>query len=114
MKSWLPISLLLILGLACAGPKTNYYWGSYENSLYALMKNPSGLDAYGKSLKEIIDHHPEVTKLPPGIHAEYGYVLLATNHKNEAKAYFTKEKTLWPESAKIMDRMISNCMLEAK
>jgi len=107
MKYWIP--LVLALGLGCAAPKARYDWEGYDDHLYALMKDPGGLEAYGKALKKQVDRHPDNKRLPPGIHAEYGYVLYTTGHKPEAVAQFTREKALWPESAQIMNRMIENC-----
>jgi len=111
MKCWIP--LLLLFGLGCTGPQTRYDWGGYDSQLYTLMKDPSGLENYGLALKKQMDRHPDDKRMPPGLHAEYGYVLYVTGHKPEAVAQFTREKALWPESALIMDRMIVNCAPKA-
>jgi hypothetical protein len=109
MKSWM--ALPLIAGVACAppSPRSLYDWAGYDTSLYKLMKSPADIDAYGLALKKAIDRNPDGRRVAPGIYAEYGYVLFATGHKPEAADFFAKEKTRWPESARIMDRMIANC-----
>ncbi len=111
MKCWIP--LILVLGLGCAAPQARYDWGGYDDHLYALMKSPGSLEDYGIALKKQMDRHPDDKRMPPGLHAEYGYVLFVTGHKPEAVAHFTREKALWPESALIMDRMIVNCAPKA-
>ena len=43
-------------------------------------------------------------KVPPGIYAEYGFILLEMNQFKRAAYYFQQEKKLWPESKKLMNR----------
>lgn len=109
MKPWIPLVLALAAGCAPPSVRKGYDWGGYDEHLHALMRNPSGLEAYGASLRRIIDRNPDGTWVPPGIYAEYGYVLFLAGRKPEAADYFAREKTRWPESAKIMDRMIQSC-----
>lgn len=61
------------------------------------------------TLRELIDRHPDGQRLPPGICAEYGYVLLAVGRPGEAQPYFEMEKRFWPEATRLMDRMIGTC-----
>ena len=46
--------------------------------------------------------------MPPGLYAELGYALLEEGQTKEAVGYFEKEKTKWPESGFLMDKMIRN------
>lgn len=107
MRRLVPLAILLALG--CAGPRTTYDWGRHDDRLYALMKDPGKLEAYGLSLREVIDRHPDGKGIPPGVCGEYGYLLLVSGKAGDAERYFVLEKTYWPESARIMDRMIGNC-----
>ncbi len=105
-------AILLVAGAAIAligcKPPTIYDWGNYEGSLYTLMKNPTSMEKYGKSLVSLIQDAEGSGRVPPGIYAEYGYFLYVTNQPGEAVKYFEKEKQRWPESARLMDKMISN------
>jgi hypothetical protein len=105
--------LVLSLGFALTAvgckPVQTYEWGNYEGSLYVLMKDPSSLDKYGHALDRQIHDGEGFGKVPPGIYAEYGYFLQATNQPGEAMKYFEKEKQRWPESSRFMDKMILNC-----
>jgi hypothetical protein len=46
-------------------------------------------------------------KVPPGSYAEYGYVLLLQGKRDEAMAYFEREKRAWPESTRLMDILLN-------
>lgn len=109
MRAWL-LPLALILATGCVPqPKTTYDWGRHDQDLFLLMKDPGKLEAYGVSLRQLIDSHPDGRRLPPGICAEYGYLLLTAGKPIDAQPYFELEKKFWPESTHIMDRMIANC-----
>jgi hypothetical protein len=109
MKIWIPLLIAAAVGCAPPSSRSSYDWKGYDDNLYALMKNPNGMEAYGINLKKQIDRSPDGKRLAPGICAEYGYVLLVAGRKAEAVDYFNREKVRWPESTTIMDRMIANC-----
>lgn len=102
--------LALSLLYGCVTPKKPmYYWGSYSESLYLLKKNPNAEtnDSHLKVLDDIILKSKEMDlKVPPGIYAEYGYHLLSAGKKEEAINMFQTEKSIYPESTVMMDRMI--------
>lgn len=51
---------------------------------------------------------PSVTqKVGPGIHADYGYLLLKQGRQDEAIAELEKEAALYPEAKPLMETMIS-------
>lgn len=104
----LPVVAVLLLLSACASPRL-YEWGGYEPSLYKLMKNPQDVQKYGEKLLSTIERGESSGKVPPGLYAEYGYVLVQLNKPQEAIAFFEKEKTHWPESSVFMNKMIISC-----
>ena len=98
--------LIFSTGVGCvaSGP---YYWGEYENKLYAAYKNPEQVGAFHQQLLSIIQTAPEKgKKIPPGICAEYGYALYLSGETAQAVAYFAQEAREWPESASLMTRLI--------
>ena len=105
-------AIVLFAGVTLASigcrPATTYEWGNYEGSLYTLMKDPTSMTKYGNSLQRVIEDGEGSGRVPPGIYAEYGYFLYVNNQPGEAVKYFEKEKQRWPESGRLMDKMISN------
>lgn len=108
MSRKITLCLLLFAGLlgACA-PKSVYNWGEYEAGLYTYYKDPETLDALMKTLDLAIEGGETDQRVPPGLYAEYGYLLMAKDRRDEAAIYFNKEKSAWPESTVLMDRLIS-------
>ncbi|MGR3310445.1 MAG: DUF4810 domain-containing protein [Candidatus Brocadiales bacterium] len=101
------ITLLLAILLGLSGcTTTKYHWGNYEKSLYKYYKDPSEVEKLAKSLDNMITKGESKGKVPPGIYAEYAYILYISKKPREAIMYFEKEKTLWPESSVFMDKMI--------
>ena len=58
------------------------------------------------SLQASIDAASAHGQTPPGIRAEYGYLLLQQGKAPEAVAEFQSEEKTWPESKVFMDHMI--------
>jgi hypothetical protein len=106
---------ILILSCFIAGcASTKYAWNGYDNALYRHYKNPAENDMFMAKLKKIVDLGEKEGKVPPGIYAEYGYVLYENKQYDQALVYFTKEYEKWPESRVLMQRMIdtSKTMIE--
>ena len=59
-----------------------------------------------ESLDDVITDGEAKGKVPPGIYAEYAYILYISGQTREAIMYFEKEKKTWPESSVFMDKMI--------
>lgn len=106
--------LLLLTGLlgACV-PQTQYNWGNYEDGLFNYYKDPEALDALMEALDATIAKGeadkpvPPGQRVPPGLYAEYGYLLMVNGRRDEAAIYFNKEKSIWPESTFLMDKLIA-------
>jgi hypothetical protein len=108
MKVWKIAIVLAVSGMtaACA-PQTKYAWGSYESSLYDHYKTPGDTTAFAKHLADTISEaETSGKKVPPGIYAEYGQVLLDSGDSKQATVFFEKEKSAWPESSVFMTTMI--------
>lgn len=101
---WMAASILVT---GCAS-QTHYAWQNYDQRLYNHYKNPSESDQFIKDLQEIIADGEKTGNVPPGIYAEYGYVLYENGNFPEAMQYFKKEQDAWPESRVLMTKMLSN------
>lgn len=112
-------SLFLLLGLtitasACA-PQKQFYWGSYEDSLFSRQQH-AGAEGEAQAATMLIstinDAQASGThKVGPGIHADYGYLLFKQGRPEEAILEFQTEALMYPESKPLMDTMISRIQL---
>lgn len=98
------VTILMITGCV----QTRYSWQNYDQKLYNHYKNPAEYDQFVEDLKDIMEKGEDSGKIPPGIYAEYGYVLYEKGNFSEAINYFKKEQDKWPESNVIMTKMINN------
>ena len=106
-------NLFLLIGVAvlftgCAA-HTKYNWGGYDDSLYSYYKSPENEAQLEAKLKAVIESTDSKRgAVPPGIYAEYGYLLLQKGNSDEAMRNFNLEKAHWPESSVFMDTMIAS------
>jgi hypothetical protein len=104
------IFFVLFAGLlaSCATNKNLFYWGDYSETLYAFKKNPDDrtLAAHKVTLLNIIAESPKQKRpVPPGVYAEYGYLLLKEGKETEGLDYLSKEETQYPESKLFVQRL---------
>ena len=97
-----------ILLLAGCGTQTRYTWCKYDCLLYDHYKNPAQNEEFVEALKEALLKSEAAGQVPPGIYAEYGYVLYEQGNNPLAVQYFQKEADKWPESRAFMAKMITN------
>ncbi|HET8695121.1 MAG TPA: DUF4810 domain-containing protein [Aquabacterium sp.] len=117
MKSHLirPLSAaaLAALCLASAGcanrSRPLYEWGSYQQQVYEHFKSTSTgpeeqLIALQKDLEEI---RSDGMSPPPGFYAHMGMLYASIGQDDKAMQAFDNEKSLFPESAKYLDFLMS-------
>jgi hypothetical protein len=96
---------------ACSGqPKPLYNYEDYSDSYYGAKKNMTQESALvlQKSMENAIERASESSsgRVAPGMYANLGYMYLKDGKSKEAIANFEKEKALYPESTRFMERMI--------
>lgn len=115
MKKIKMIGLFTVLSIAfvvsgCGQPKPLYTYGNYSNSYYNLKKDNNADTALElqQSIEYAIEHSEESLsgRVAPGMYANLGYIYLKGGKTNKAIESFTKEKSIYPESAHFMNRMI--------
>lgn len=109
MKKIILISMSVILLTACSVQKPLYTWGNYTNTSYNYLKNSDekSTEDLIKSFKVIIEKQKGSRGIvPPGIYADYGFILLQNNKIEEGKAMLLKEIALYPESKVFIDRIL--------
>jgi hypothetical protein len=100
--------LFFLFSLIGCGAHSLYSWSSYDTKMYKHYKNPAEREAFIESLKEILDDAEPAGKVPPGIYAEYGFVMYEQGNNQQAILYFQKEANKWPESRAFMTKLIAN------
>ena len=95
---------------SCETTQPLYNWSTYDDASYAYMKN-----ADEKSLNDlmavyasIIDKQSDTIRqtVPPGICADYGYLLVKSGKKTEGVKLLKKEVEVYPESEKFVSQIL--------
>ncbi len=103
------ISITILFLASCTTQKPLYSWDKYEITSYNYLKNSDE-----KSTQELIETYQNIIEkqkgtrgvVPPGVYADYGFILLQNNKSEEGKAMLLKEVALYPESKIFIDRII--------
>jgi hypothetical protein len=109
MKKILFIASCVLLLVGCAPQTTLYNWGKYQEASYSYVKTSTDEDLE-KLLKEyqyLIENQKAGRKtVPPGIYADYGYLLVKQGKIKEGIALMKMEVALYPESATFIEGII--------
>jgi len=96
------------LSVSACLPAKQFYWGSYEESLFSRQQHAGAggeAEAATMLLATINEAQANNGKVGPGIHADYGYLLFKQGRTDEAIAELQKESALYPESKPLMETM---------
>lgn len=99
--------LLAAPATAVAAPL--YSWYDYQESAYRYMKkgDSASLSSLIQAYELIIRRQYGQRKaVPPGIYADYGWLLIKDGRMQEGRAMLEKEMELYPESAVLIQRML--------
>lgn len=110
MKNKLVISLVVGLLLTSCAPQTLYNWNNYSNATYNYVKTKSDADQ-----KKLIATYESIIKsqtglrkcVPPGIYADYGFLMLEMGQSEKGIALMQKEIELYPESKPLIEKIIN-------
>ena len=104
----------LLLPLCGCVAKTQYSWSNYDTKLYSHYKDPSQKKEFAQALKETLEEAESSNRVPPGIYAEYGFLMYEQGNSLQAIQYYQKESDKWPESRPFMAKMISTAQKRSK
>jgi hypothetical protein len=109
MKTKMALVGLMTALAACASPAPQpmYAWGSYSPALLSYYKKPGELAQFAEHLQVSLAVAEAANKVPPGLYAEVGYVMLEMGKRDEAITFFGKERDRWPESGALMTKLIT-------
>ncbi len=100
---------LLLLGACTPQVTTLYNWDKYNETAYKYVKNNTAADeeAMLQAFQRMIDNPTGTRKVPPpGICADYGYMLVKRGKTKEGLDLLKMEVALYPESAVFVERII--------
>jgi hypothetical protein len=108
MKKFVFGIFIAICFASCTTQKPLYSWHQYNTASYNYLKN-----ANEKSTQQLIETYQKIIEkqkgtrnsVPPGIYADYGFILLQANKTKEGKAMLMKEIELYPESQLFINRI---------
>lgn len=105
----------LLIASSCASKKqTLYDWHDYQNISHKYHNNSLNLAELEEKMTVVLLESENKGRVPPGMYAEYGYILLELGKFDEAIKYFDKESKIWPESKKFMTAVIKRVSLQKK
>jgi len=108
-KKFLFMGLVATLCLTSCATKTLYSWENYDDTSYKYLKNSDekSTQALIKTYQKLIEKQTGTRQtVPPGIYADYGFILLQANKTEEGKAMLQKEIDLYPESKVFIERIL--------
>ena len=112
MKKLLAFGLVCFLLIGCVSTPTPLYsWYNYQDRVYDYIKNetPENLEKLLKTYQLIIEKQTGSRKtVPPGIYADYGFLLYKQGKKEEGISFLEKEIALYSESSELVSRIIKN------
>ena len=98
--------ITMLFSICGCVPKTQYAWNNYDKKLYNHYNDPSQKDEFIQALKETLEEAESSNNVPPGIYAEYGFLMHEQGNSLQAIQYYQKEADKWPESRAFMNKMI--------
>ena len=110
MKKLIVLAVCATAFASCATQQPLYSWYDSEDATYTYTKRNTE-EALTKAMaqyEKVINHQQGVRKVvPPGVNAEYGYLLCKAGKKEEGLALLRAEIKAYPESEKFISRIIN-------
>ena len=104
------IAVFVIMTISsCTTTTTLYSWYNYEDITYQYSKRKTD-----ELQVKVLEQYQKLTEkqngtrgtAPPGLYAEYGYLLYMTGKQEEGLKFLKEEIWLYPESEKYISRII--------
>lgn len=103
----LPVAAALLCAACASQPKTLYYWGSYQSTIYSHLKGDKGPEAEIQAMEK--DKELALAKgeaVPPGFRAHLGILYGEIGRTDQMVENLEAEKRQYPESATFMDFLL--------
>ncbi|MES1941327.1 putative lipoprotein [Salinisphaera sp. T5B8] len=99
----------LVLSGCVTQPEPLYRWGEYEQLIYTMYTQPGAAEPglqVQKLQADIQRSEAEGKRVPPGVHAQLGYMQYMQGNEAAAVDQFAIERRLYPESSAFMTTFI--------
>lgn len=99
----------LVSGCAAQHKPPLYRWGDYQTLIYQQYVQPGKAEPniqVDKLSADIQKTQAEGKRVPPGEHAQLGYMEYQIGNANQAAAQFAIERKLYPESSVFMTTIL--------
>lgn len=114
-KTSLSLITILFLISSCGAPSTLYTWGNkkkynYHNASYNYLKvsDEKSINALKASYINIIEKQRGTRNtVPPGIYADYGFLLVSIDETEKGIQMLKQEMVLYPESKVFITRILN-------
>jgi len=109
MKNYIYMLVIAVALSSCGSSNKLYSWNKYEKASYNYLKkaDEKSTNKIIKEYKKIINEQKGIRKsIPPGMCADYGFLLIQKGNKAEGIANLKKEIALYPESKVFIDRIL--------
>lgn len=109
MRNLLIVGFVAILLTSCSTNENLYSWYNYDNITYEYNKKRTDnlqvkmLEEYEKIIQKQKGSRGVV---PPGLYAEYGYMLYKSGKQKEGLSFMRQEIKRYPESEIYISRII--------
>ena len=106
------IAVFVIMTISsCTTTTTLYSWYNYEDITYQYSKRKTD-----ELQVKVLEQYQKLTEkqkgtrgtVPPGLYAEYGYLLYMTGKQEEGLKFLKEEIRLYPDSEKYISRIINH------
>lgn len=109
MKKILLTLFVIMTIMSCTTTTTLYSWYNYEDITYQYSKRKTD-----ELQIKVLEQYQKLTEkqngtrgtVPPGLYAEYGYLLYMIGKQEEGLKFLKEEIKLYPESEKYISRII--------
>lgn len=109
MLKWLWVPAVMAVLPSCMTSESLYSWHDYEKKTYQYSKKRTDelkMSVLEEFQKMIGEQNGLRRAAPPGMYAEYGYMLYRTGKKEEGIRMMKEEINWYPESEKYISRII--------
>lgn len=110
LRSFALAALTLLTGACASQPATLYHWGSYQDQVYAYLKDGDGDQAAQIAQLEAGSETARAADrpLPPGYRAQLGMLYGNAGRIDDMTRQFALERSAFPEAAPFLDFLLGN------